>query len=314
MIDIICLNPAMDRTMAFQHIQLGQVHRSLQCITVAGGKGLNVARFFRQLQPDSEIRVRGFVGGIIGSYIREECRKYSFVDCFTEIADTTRVCSIMVDERLATVFNEQGPRVTEEEVQHFLAGLDEKPELVVISGSGPTGVPDTFYAKLVAYYKSKSIPVVLDASGAMLAHGVAAGPTLIKPNEDEFRELMGAGEGPLELDGLPDKCESLLSKGIEHIVVSLGARGAVLVSRGLDPVWFPALDIPVRNPIACGDALVAGMLYGWSQNASIVDIVRCGIAAASLNAMSLGPMFEDLDRYAELYSKVTYQTYVEKGC
>lgn len=68
---IICVTPnvAVDRTYLLPTVRLGQVLRATRTITVAGGKGLNVARAIKTL--GEEALVMGLVGGRSGELVAE---------------------------------------------------------------------------------------------------------------------------------------------------------------------------------------------------------------------------------------------------
>ena len=49
MILTVTLNAAIDRTVAVPNFRLGQRHRAVEARTMAGGKGVNIARALRLL-------------------------------------------------------------------------------------------------------------------------------------------------------------------------------------------------------------------------------------------------------------------------
>jgi tagatose 6-phosphate kinase len=71
----------MDRTILVNDLKRGKVQRALQVNVQAGGKGLNVARAVRRL--GEAVRVTGFAGGLVGSFLRSECRRVGIDDRLT---------------------------------------------------------------------------------------------------------------------------------------------------------------------------------------------------------------------------------------
>ena len=61
MILTVTLNAAIDRTVAVPNFRLGRRHRAVESRTVAGGKGINVARALNLL--GRPVIATGFVGG-----------------------------------------------------------------------------------------------------------------------------------------------------------------------------------------------------------------------------------------------------------
>lgn len=98
MIQVVCLNPAVDRTMVVGTLRPGEVHRGRLVAAMAGGKGMNVARFLKQMQPDLEVRVTGFVGGHGGALIRAACEQDGAVADLVEISEESRVCYTIVED------------------------------------------------------------------------------------------------------------------------------------------------------------------------------------------------------------------------
>ena len=66
----VTLNAAIDRTLTVPNFQLGHRHRASQGLTLAGGKGINIARALKRL--DVPVVATGLVGGRTGTRIVEE--------------------------------------------------------------------------------------------------------------------------------------------------------------------------------------------------------------------------------------------------
>src|SRR5690606_2870024 len=112
-----------DRTVAVPNFRLGHRHRAVETRTVAGGKGVNVARALALL--GRPVIATGFVGGPTGTRVMEELRQESILTDFTPIAGETRINLAVVDPTSGeqTEINERGPAVSPEEVESFVARL-----------------------------------------------------------------------------------------------------------------------------------------------------------------------------------------------
>ena len=67
MIVTVTLNAALDRTLSVPSFRLGRRHRSVEQTTMAGGKGVNVARALKTLgQP---VIATGVAGGYTGTRV-----------------------------------------------------------------------------------------------------------------------------------------------------------------------------------------------------------------------------------------------------
>ncbi|HXK14467.1 MAG TPA: PfkB family carbohydrate kinase, partial [Gaiellaceae bacterium] len=67
MIVTVTLNAAIDRTLTVPNFQRGQRHRASAGVTLAGGKGINVARALKML--GVPVVATGLVGGATGTRI-----------------------------------------------------------------------------------------------------------------------------------------------------------------------------------------------------------------------------------------------------
>ena len=123
MILTVTLNAAIDRTVAVPNFRLGHRHRAVESRTVAGGKGINVARALRLL--GRPVIATGFAGGPTGNRVLEQLRKEAILTDFTWIAGETRINMAVIDPTSGeqTEINERGPAVSPEEVERFVERL-----------------------------------------------------------------------------------------------------------------------------------------------------------------------------------------------
>ncbi len=326
MIDVVCLNPSMDRTLVVDSLIPGEVHRAKECHITPGGKGINVARFIKQIRPQKGVRVYGLAGGVIGDYVRKTLMDDGIVDAMTPIRGETRICSIIVSGGESTVINESGPHVFEAEVEEFLSSLRDDATLAVVSGSAPEGVEADIYRAVIRHYHRHRIPVYLDTTGRLLSEALKERPTLLKINQDEFLRFLdgSANRGnsitvnpgnPVHRDG--DSMESLdvaaerarRQHQLAHLIVTMGSQGAMVATEARDPTWFGPLKIHTVNPTASGDAFLAGLVDGVLQEGDIHTAVSFAMSAAALNAVSLTSNLSDVSLYEPWARSVTSETF-----
>ena len=116
MIITVTLNAAIDKTLAVPNFQIGRRHRSSEQRTMAGGKGVNVARALKTLgQP---VIATGLAGGRTGTRIIEQLTAEAILCDFVRIGDESRTSTAVIDPTsgVQTEVNELGPAVTEAEV------------------------------------------------------------------------------------------------------------------------------------------------------------------------------------------------------
>jgi tagatose 6-phosphate kinase len=290
-ITTVTLNAAIDKTYYLSELAKGKVMRATRVMATAGGKGVNVARVLRQLG-HGEVTATGFVGGYNGRFIAEQVRELGIAEEFVNVPGESRLCLNFIDraDGSSTEVLEPGPDLLPEQAQQMkgkLGSLAAQSRLVIFSGSIPQGLPSDLYADLIKIASSSGAEVFLDTSGAALSHGLEAGPQLIKPNEDEIRPWMsGTGE-----QATAKAITRLMRKGLSHVVVTLGADGALAGIRGnLYRVRSPKME--VVNTVGCGDAFVAGFAYGHVQDWAPEQCLRHAAAAGCANALS--PIAGDL--------------------
>lgn len=280
----VTLNAAIDKRYDVDRITVGQVQRIGRVLASAGGKGLNVAR--SALHCGQQVVATGFVAGFAGQFVTGQVAALGMRDEFIRVAGETRTCINIIDATgTSTEFLEPGVTVIADDLaalaarfEELLAGVD----VVTLSGSAPSGCPEDVYAPLIVAARRAGRPVILDTSGALLRTGLAAAPTLVKPNRQELAALVGA-----ELEDLAAvvaAARSICAQGPKWVVVSLGADGAVAVS-ATRAVHSTAPEVVVRNPVGCGDVLVGGLASGLAHALDVDQAmplaVRVSAAAAA---------------------------------
>src|SRR5258708_12179743 len=109
MIITVTLNAAIDRTLSVPNFRLGRGHRTVEQRTMAGGKGVNIARTLKALgQP---VIATGFAGGATGTHIVEQLTEESILNDFVRIREESRTNTSVLDPppRPQPQLNEPGP-------------------------------------------------------------------------------------------------------------------------------------------------------------------------------------------------------------
>ena len=116
MIVTVTLNAALDRSLTVPILQVGHRHRASEVVTLAGGKGVNVARALKRL--DVPVVATGLAGGRTGTRIVEELTAEAILNDFVRIQDESRTSTLLLDPTASThtEIYEWGPRVTPSEL------------------------------------------------------------------------------------------------------------------------------------------------------------------------------------------------------
>ena len=160
-------------------------------------------------------------------------------------------------------------------------------EWVVGCGSLPPGVAEAFYARL-AERVGTSARIAVDADRGALRAALSRPLALVKPNRSELEELVGR---PLEtLGAVVDAATELVSTGVERVLVSLGADGAVFVDASGAAYHAVAPIDDVVNPVGAGDALLAGFLAGGADAGALPTAIAWSVAACRAAGTRMPPV------------------------
>ncbi len=303
MITTVTLNVAVDKAYVIGDFYQGGVMRVQRCTNTPGGKGLNVAKVAKLCGED--VLAAGFVGGYSGAYVVEMLNEQDVPNEFVRTQNETRSCiNVLAADGTSTEFLEPGAEVSEKEVEEFMTKFSEiidKSDVITISGSIPKGVSANIYRKMVEEAKLKNKPVLLDTSGKPLQEGIKANPTLIKPNSDEIRALLGNSINNRE--ELIESGKKLQRSGIEYVVISLGSDGAIVITdehvyHGKPP------KINTVNTVGCGDSMVAGFAVGIQRGYSIEEMIKFAVSVSSANALTMETGYFEEHHRKKLFDKV----------
>lgn len=306
MILTVTMNASVDITYVMNELKVDETNRVADIRKTAGGKGLNVTRVLNQVKAD--VMATGIIGGSTGQFICRQLKEQGIRYRFCEVSGESRNNISILHGNKFTEILEKGQRIEANELKEFLeiyCELLEKASTVVMSGSLPQGVPNYFYSQLVDIARKKGRRTILDTSGAYLKASLLpeSRPFLIKPNEKELEELAGRRINLEDVEEVKEILFSPLFYGIEYIVVSLGAMGAI-VKHG-NEFWRVSVPrIKAVNPIGSGDSVIAGLALGFDYNEDMEHSIRKGMAFGVLNALESAPGQLKMENHADIVGKI----------
>jgi 1-phosphofructokinase len=288
----VTANPAIDHTIWVPGFRAGEVNRVAREQLNPGGKGVNVAAFLAEF--GVSVHATGFLGrpnaGLFEAFLDGAGISHDFV-C---VAGTTRTGIKIADELAGatTDINFPGFEVGPDD----LAALERKvaeaaaDRWVVLAGSLPAGAPNDAYRRLAELVHERGGKVALDTSGPALREALAAAPDLVKPNREELEELSGRALG--DRDALVKAAEELT--GVETVVVSLGADGALFARDG-EVAFATPPPVRVASTVGAGDAMVAGTIAGTLRG---LELPRLAALATAFSADAISRIGPHLDASA----------------
>jgi 1-phosphofructokinase family hexose kinase len=310
MILTVTLNAAIDRTVAVPNFRLGHRHRAVESRTVAGGKGINVARALNRL--GRPVIAAGFAGGPTGNRLLGQLREEAVLTDFTKIAAETRINLAVIDPTSGeqTEINERGPAVSREEVEVFverLSYLADGARLAVIAGTLPPGAGSDLYARLVKDLGERGVPVVLDAEGDAMLAGLRAGAAIVTPNEREAEELVG--QEFADRDDLVHGLSELIRLGAVEAAITRPDGCVAAVGEGANQrfleVRTESLD-PVST-VGSGDAFLAGYVAARYDGRPADECLAYGVACGAESTQHFGAGVVDRSQVERLLGEVHVQ-------
>ncbi len=291
MIITVTLNAAIDKSLSVPNFRMGRRHRTVEQTTMAGGKGVNIARTLKSL--DQPVIATGFAGGPTGTRIVEQLTEESILNDFVRIREESRTNTAVLDPTSGeqTEINERGPAVSAQELELFgdkLVYLARGAEIVVFAGSLPRGVDPDYYATLIRELRKLDVTILVDTDGEPLRQAVRAEPTLISPNVNEAEELVGH-----EFNDDEDMVNAIRE------MASLGPREAIMTTadgcfarlKGESGPKLLRARIEPREPVATvgsGDAFLAGYVAARYAARTPEECLRFAVACGAESTQRLG--------------------------
>lgn len=299
MIVTVTLNPSLDRTLEVERLERGAVLRTSTPTLEAGGKGVNVTRALTANGiPSIAVLPVGRGEGAELSRLLEAAG----VDArYVQVEGRTRSnITIAESDGTVTKLNEPGSVLAADELDALtatVAGAVSAGDWVVISGSVPPEFTAEQVRALAGSLADRSVNLAIDTSGDALVASLAARPRLIKPNRAELAEIAGRTLG--SISEVIAAAKGVQDRGVELILVSLGADGAVLVGPTGVVVGESHVDRP-RSTVGAGDSFLAGFLSRFSVDesdvdAAVLEALAWGAAATALPGSAV-PAPADIDR------------------
>lgn len=309
MILTITPNPTIDRTYSIADFTLNQINVPALHTTVAGGKGINVARILRTL--GAQAVAGGFAGGKTGSEIEAMLQEEEISHEFTHVSKESRHCIKIMDSVTGTQteINEPGPLLTPAEVDSLLDYLESnitRFEAVAVSGSVPPGAPDNLCARIVEISRSHGVFCLLDTAGVQLEEAVKQSPNALKPNQHELAALLDREISTFE-DAVSGALELIKTYDISVVAVTLGKQGAA-VTDGKHVYAATPPEIVYASSVGSGDSFAAGLLYSLLRGEPLSQATALATAAGAANAATYSSGFCTRCSIMELLDKVSVET------
>ena len=285
MIYTLTTNPAIDMNINTKTLEPSFVNRTDEVVYTPNGKGINVA--FVLGHYGVEAKILGFFGGFSGKYIVEEIEKKG-----------DKIDPIWIDEitRINVFINRNGEEyklvnkggfVSTDKQKELLDLIKSKNDCthLSISGSLPSGIEDSYYYEIMEMCKEKGIKVILDISSKELKGLLKYEPLLIKPNDDEIKEIFG--KEIKDEESLKEVLTYLHDLGAQNILLTMGEKGLYFSNK--EKIWFcDAPKVELVSSACSGDSCLAAFLSEWLSGKDIEHALKKASATGANVAESMG--------------------------
>ena len=297
----ITLSPAYDvhataSSLVLQHENLAHVKSR-----DAGGKGVNVSRALTYNGVDNTAVV------VLG---RDNCAD------FKAALDSDKMTYVAIEKsgriRENLTIHEDGKDETRISFSGFsldngilseveaLMEVDES-SIVTFTGSVPKGVDMPEIKRFLARLKDKGARVVVDSRSFTLADLIEVAPWLIKPNSEEIATYSGKEVNSFA-DCL-DFAKELCAGGIDNVMISLGEKGAILVTADAAVGAVPP-TINALSTIGAGDSTIAGFIAAYCEGKDAAEMLRVAVSYGSAACLLEGTTPPTKSNVAEIYKDV----------
>ena len=297
----ITLSPAYDVHATAESLALQRENLAHVSSRDAGGKGVNISRALTYNGIDNTAII------VLG---RDNCTDFKAAldsDKMTYIAieKDGRIrenLTIHTDSEEETRISFSGFSLDNRvlsEVEQFISADAET--IITFTGSVPQGVDMSEIKKFLAHLKNAGAKVVVDSRSFTLSDLIEVVPWLIKPNREEIAIYSGTDVNSFT-DCL-DFAKNLCAGGIENVMLSLGEKGALLVTADTTVVAIPpAINAP--STIGAGDSTIAGFITAYCAGKGSAEMLRTAVSYGTAACLTQGTTSPTRENIKIIYNDV----------
>lgn len=258
MIYTLTTNPSIDMYLKLnKKMESKIVNRSYETTYSSNGKGINLSLVLNHYGVKS--KALGFFGGFSGTHMIEDLTQNGIDLIPVIVEDNTRINIFLNDTFNEFKISGEGSYVNKEKQKEMLEIIDnlEDIEYLCISGSLPKGIDVSYYDEILKICNKKNIEFILDISSSKLKDLLSYKPFLIKPNDEEIKDIFG-----IEIKNEEDiinVLKYLNEQGAKNILLTLGDKGLYFYN-GSNIYFANAQKIKLLSSTCAGDSALAAFL------------------------------------------------------
>jgi 1-phosphofructokinase family hexose kinase len=296
-------NPAIDKNVTVDRLVFEDRAYIQSTTESAGGRGINASRVLHSFGAETlAILVSGGPGG---ERLEELLSTAGFPTEVVRISHEIRSNLTISDQQGLTVkLNELGPEVSAGEIQALERAVANRlgtAQWLMLCGSIPPGTDPEFYCRLIEMARAQNVKTLLDTDGEALLRGIEAGPTIVKPNQQEAERLLN--RVLITRAHFREAVTRIKALGAESVMLSLGSRG-VVATQGDQIIEATPPRIDALCPIGAGDASAAAFVWASTNGKDFAECLRWSVAAGTASATLPGVTFATLEQTREVFRHV----------
>ena len=273
---------------------------------VNGGKGANQAIAAKRC--GNEVTIISKIGKdengkVLKDALENEKINVDFV--YEDKINPTGMAMITVNEKgnnSIVVIAGSNMTINEEEINKAKDVIKENDILIA-----QFETPEEITARVFKFAKeSKKVTILNPAPAKEITTDILSYTDIIIPNETEVELLTGIKVHNLESAKLAGS--KFLDKGIKFVIITLGSKGAALISKEMAKI-IPAYKVKAIDTTAAGDSFIGGLsskldIHNLSFNA-LEKAVIFGNKVSSITVQKEGaqPSIGTLEEVIEIYGK-----------
>jgi ribokinase len=147
-------------------------------------------------------------------------------------------------------------------------------------------IPLSTVTRTVQLARKQGVTVILNPAPARrLPKTLLRMIDYLTPNEKELEQLSGISVSSVRTAQCA--AEVLLERGVANVLVTMGARGCLLVNGGA-PKLFPSYTVKAVDTTAAGDAFNGALAYSLASGSTLVEAIPFANAVAAFSVTRMG--------------------------
>lgn len=308
MIITLSLNPSIDNTLDVENYKHRGVNNIINSETDAGGKGINTAKNLKMM--GKEPITVGFIAGDSGVYLKKMLDKSGIKNDFIPVYGETRTNTKIIEENgEITELNEKGPDISEERIKELmfkLEGYAVSGGIFVLSGNSKNCSDQDIYRKIISLAHSRDVRTVVGIDSENPMDIIFEKPEVLKFKLKDICRMKNISEEKADDKFISNTMKELIESGIDIIALSCGEKGAYFADKS-GVIKCPGLKIKKHSTVGAGDAMLAGLVYGYEKKLGLEKIAELSMAMSAGAIATIGtkpPSKENVEELKGMVEKI----------